>query len=57
MARIGTAIILAAVMWLTSVAQASQTDERLEGLFDRLKSTDSEVEAAAITQQIWFIWL
>ncbi|MFQ5803370.1 MAG: tetratricopeptide repeat protein [Candidatus Methylomirabilales bacterium] len=37
-------------------AWAGQTDERLDALFDRLKTTDSETEAAALTYQIWVIW-
>ncbi len=50
------AIVLAAVVALAPAARAGQADERLDVLFDRLKTTDSEVEAAALTRQIWVIW-
>lgn len=56
MGRIGAAIVLAVVVSLSPAALASQTDERLDPLFDRLKTTDSETEAAALTYQIWVIW-
>ncbi len=56
MNRIIAAIVLAAVTSLMPTAWAGQTDERLDALFDRLKTTDSETEAASLTYQIWVIW-
>ncbi len=50
------AIVLAAAACLMPAAWAGQTDERLDALFDRLKTTDSETEAASLTYQIWVIW-
>ena len=56
MGRIVIVISLAAVMSLAPAALGSQTDDRLDALFDRLQTTDSEVEAAALTSQVWAIW-
>lgn len=50
MRRSVAAIVLAAVVALAPAARAGQADERLDVLFDRLKTTDSEVEAAALTR-------
>ena len=36
---------------------ADQNDDRLDDLFESLRSADTEEEAGAIEQQIWFIWL
>lgn len=57
-ARIGrtATVLVLAVAMLVPTALASQTDERLGPLFIRLKSTDSEAEAAALTHEIWVIW-
>jgi tetratricopeptide (TPR) repeat protein len=38
-------------------ALADQRDPRLDGLFERLRLTSNAVEAGAIEQQIWQIWL
>ncbi len=56
MGRIIAAIVVVTVAWLIPAPWASQTDERLDALFDRLKTTDSEIEAAELTYQIWIIW-
>lgn len=56
MGRIVIVISLAAVMSLAPAVLGSQTDDRLDALFDRLQTTDSEVEAAALTSQVWAIW-
>ncbi|MFQ5960872.1 MAG: tetratricopeptide repeat protein [Candidatus Methylomirabilales bacterium] len=56
MGRIIGSIVLVMVTSLTAITFASQTDGRLNVLFDRLKATDSEAEAAALTHQIWVIW-
>ncbi|MFQ5989875.1 MAG: tetratricopeptide repeat protein [Candidatus Methylomirabilales bacterium] len=50
------AIVLAAVAWVTLAAWADQKDDRLNALFDRLKTSKSETEAAALTHRIWIIW-
>jgi tetratricopeptide (TPR) repeat protein len=49
-------VLVLAVTILVPTALASQSDERLDPLFIRLKSTDSEAEAAALTHEIWVIW-
>lgn len=54
--RIVASTVLVAITPLTPVAFPSQTDGRLNILFDRLKATESEAEAAALTHEIWFIW-
>lgn len=38
-------------------ARADQRDPRLDGLFERLRSTPSVAEARSTEQQIWQIWL
>ncbi|MFQ5902309.1 MAG: hypothetical protein ACE5JO_01330 [Candidatus Binatia bacterium] len=52
MGRIVKMMVLAAAVSLAPAALASQTDERLDALFDRLQTTDSEAEAAALTSQV-----
>ena len=37
-------------------ARAGQDDPRLDALFAKLKSTDSDEEAEAVQRQIWQIW-
>lgn len=56
MVRIIGSIVLVLVTSLAAITFASQTDGRLNVLFDRFKATDSEAEAAGITHQIWVIW-
>ncbi len=56
MGRVVTVTVLAAVVLLATAALAGQTDHRLDALFDRLQTTDSEAEAAALTSQVWAIW-
>lgn len=41
----------------TDLALADQQDNRLDGLFERLKATDDPADAAAMQQQIWQIWI
>jgi tetratricopeptide (TPR) repeat protein len=41
---------------LPGIAGADQRDRRLTGLFDRLKVTQSELEARALEADIWRIW-
>jgi tetratricopeptide (TPR) repeat protein len=50
--------VLAMVGLLTmgAMAEADQTDKRLDDLFQRLQSTSSETEAHAIENAIWEIW-
>ncbi|MFQ5575306.1 MAG: hypothetical protein ACE5E0_06770, partial [Terriglobia bacterium] len=56
MGRIIGSVVLVMVTSLAAITFASQTDGRLNVLFDRLKATDSEAEAAALTHQIWVVW-
>ena len=51
---------LALVLLLALVvapAHADQTDERLAGLFDRLKSTGDQIEAKTAEARIWQVWM
>ena len=50
------AISMLALMSLAPPVRGSQTDERLGTLFDRLKTTDNNVEGAVLTQLIWDVW-
>lgn len=50
------AMVLAGAVSLASPVLGGQTDVRLNALFDRLQVTDSETEAAAITNLVWAIW-
>lgn len=56
MRRIFVAMVLVAVTSLAPAAWASQNDNRLGALFDRLRTTNSAAEATAITREIWAIW-
>ena len=56
MGRLIAAIVVVAMAWLVPATWVGQTDERLDALFDRLKTTDSETEAVTLTYQIWMIW-
>ena len=48
---------LVAVMAVAAIpARAAQDDPRLNALFDKLKTTDSDEEAKAAELQIWQIW-
>ncbi|HEX6113357.1 MAG TPA: tetratricopeptide repeat protein [Geminicoccaceae bacterium] len=38
-------------------ASADQDDPRLKGLFERLQTTSNPVEARAVEQRIWRVWL
>jgi tetratricopeptide (TPR) repeat protein len=38
-------------------ASADQDDPRLDGLFARLQTTPNPVEARAVEQRIWLVWL
>lgn len=40
-----------------TVAEADQTDKRLDALFERLKATQAADIARAVTSEIWSIWL
>ncbi len=51
------AISLLALLWVAPPAGASQTDERLDTIFDRIKTTDNNAEGAALAELIWEIWL
>ena len=52
------AVSLAALVALVALATASlaQSSAPLDQLFDRLKKTQSEQEAAQITRMIWALW-
>lgn len=50
-------VVLAVAVSLAVPALAGQTDKRLEVLFERLKITESEEEAAVITNVVWAIWI
>ena len=50
------AMVLSGAVSLASPVLGGQTDVRLNALFDRLQVTDSETEAAAITNVVWSRW-
>ncbi len=50
------AISMLAFISLAPPVGGSQTDERLDTLFGRLKTTDNNAEGADLTQLIWEIW-
>jgi len=50
------AISMLALISLAPPVGGSQTDERLDTLFGRLKTTDNDAEGAGLTQLIWEIW-
>ena len=50
------AMVMTAVVFLAPAAPASQTDKRLDTIFERLSSTDSKAEAAKLTNLVWAIW-
>jgi tetratricopeptide (TPR) repeat protein len=54
MRRALLAALLAMIVGLPALAD--QRDERLPGLFDRLKASPSDLEAKAIEAVIWQIW-
>jgi tetratricopeptide (TPR) repeat protein len=56
MREIVVAIVLSVVVSLAPTALASQTDKRLDAIFERLNSTDSKAEAAELTNLVWAIW-
>ena len=56
--RVGSgACAFAIALALASLAAAGQEDARLDALFGRLKETPNILEAFAIEQDIWGIWL
>ncbi len=54
MRRLATLVVLGA-LW-SAAAAAGQTDPRLDGLFERLRSTANPTEAQAAEILIWKIW-
>jgi tetratricopeptide (TPR) repeat protein len=56
MRHVALAVLLIVAAGLFAAAEADQTDERLPGLFDRLKSSGSDDEARTVETSIWQIW-
>lgn len=50
-------LLLAAVVMVPPPGNADQSDERLQGLFERLKTAPDPMEAKRIEAAIWRIWL
>lgn len=50
------AAALAAAVAFSDGAHGDQQDARLNGLFERLRSTPSDSEGKALEQRIWHIW-
>lgn len=50
-------VLLWSALGVIVPAAADQRDARLDGLFERLQTTESETEARAVQQQIWQIWI
>lgn len=49
-------LMLCAALSFAGPAFGDQTDERLDGLFESLRTTGDAIEAAQITREIWQIW-
>lgn len=56
MPRWPAVVALSLALFATPVAVADQNDPRLDGLFDRLTSTEDSAEAEGIEQEIWRVW-
>ncbi|HSE79923.1 MAG TPA: tetratricopeptide repeat protein [Alphaproteobacteria bacterium] len=56
MRRITTAIVVLLALGMPPGAAADQNDARLDGLFERLKSTEQPQEAQLVEFVIWQIW-
>jgi tetratricopeptide (TPR) repeat protein len=50
-------ILVGLVAGSAASVPADQADKRLEGLFERLKTTDNEEQAAFLNSMIWAIWM
>ncbi len=57
MKRLAAPIIALVLLVLAIAAQAAQSDARLDGLFERLKSAANPGEARLVEEAIWQIWL
>ena len=55
--RLGFVLLVAACVFLSGFAAASQDDPRLDKLFERLRATDNQAEAQIIQSFIWTIWV
>ena len=51
------ALLLAAFLMSAEAAMATQKDPALDGLFQRLRTIDDPVAAAALQQAIWETWI
>ncbi len=49
--------VLLAVLTLPGTGMADQSSDVLDDLFDRLKASTSDFEAAAIEGLIWKVWI
>jgi tetratricopeptide (TPR) repeat protein len=49
-------LVMVGLLTMGAMADANQTDKRLDDLFQRLKTTPSDTEAHAIEMAIWEIW-
>lgn len=50
-------ILATLMMAVPAPGRADQSDERLDELFDRLRTTENPLEAQIIEVQIWRIWI
>ncbi|MEQ8666879.1 MAG: hypothetical protein RIC16_14255 [Rhodospirillales bacterium] len=50
-------VILAAICFTASPAQADQNDPRLDSLFGELLTTEDFVKGMSLTNQIWALWV
>lgn len=50
-------MVLAVVVSLPVGVPAGQTDKRLDVIFERLQTTESQEEAAVLTDMVWAIWI
>ena len=51
------ALLLAVFLMSAEAAMATQKDPALDGLFQRLRTIDDPVAAAALQQAIWETWI
>lgn len=49
--------IIAIVLFVSTAAVAGQDDKRLDALFSRLQSVETETEARGIEAAIWQLWI
>lgn len=57
MRRLASLLTLSFLLLVPTLVQADQTDPRLNGLFERLRSAEDRRSASPIERRIWQAWL